>query len=84
MLTLNVVALFHGDAEYFRQYVKDIERYLQKLARLSDADIPRIVRVTCTGLVADYILSDPGYKFHGINCDIAPRPGPPPGLYWYL
>ena len=51
---LNVVSLFNGDAENVQQYVKDIERYLQ-LARLSESDIPRIVHVTCTGLVADFV-----------------------------
>ena len=51
---LSIVSLFNGDAENFRQYVKDIERYSQ-LARLNDSDIPRIVHVTCTCLVADFV-----------------------------
>ena len=51
---LSVVPLFNGDAENFRQYVKDVERY-SHLARLNDSDIPRIVHMTCTGLVADFV-----------------------------
>ena len=51
---LSVVPLFHEDAENLRQYVKDVERY-SHLARLNDSDIPRIVHVTITGLVADFV-----------------------------
>ena len=51
---LSVVPLFNGDAENFRQYVKDVERY-SHLARLNDSDIPHIVHMTCTGLVADFV-----------------------------
>ena len=51
---LSVVPLFNGDAENFRQYVKGVERY-SHLARLNDSDIPRIVHMTCTGLVADFV-----------------------------
>ena len=51
---LSVVPLFNGDSENFRQYVKDVERY-SHLARLNDSDIPRIVHMTCTGLVADFV-----------------------------
>ena len=51
---LQVVKTFDGDSTKFKQWVKDVERYSQ-MARLNDSDIPRIVHVTCTGLVADFV-----------------------------
>ena len=51
---LQVVNIFDGDSTRFKQWVKEVECYSQ-MARLSDADIPRIVHITCKGLVADFI-----------------------------
>ena len=51
---LQVVKTFEGDPSKFKQWAKDVERYAQ-MARLDNADIPRIVLMTCTGSVADFV-----------------------------
>ena len=50
----SIVQTFEGDPTQFKQWVRNIERYAQ-MARLRDQDIPQIVHVTCTGLVADFV-----------------------------
>ena len=50
----SIVQTFEGDPTQFKQWVRNIERYAQ-MARLRDEDIPQIVHVTCTGLVADFV-----------------------------
>ena len=51
---LQVVRTFEGDPSKFKQWIKDIERYAQ-MARLDDNDIPRIVLMTCSGSIADFV-----------------------------
>lgn len=50
----SIVHTFEGDPKQFKQWCRNIERYAQ-MARLNDSDIPQIVNVTCTGLVADFV-----------------------------
>jgi hypothetical protein len=49
-----VVTRFDGDPTKFKQYVRDIECYAQ-MAGLADKDIPRIVNITCSGAVKDFV-----------------------------
>ena len=51
---LQVVKTFEGDSSQFKQWVKEIEKYAQ-IARLDNTDIPRIVLMTCTGTVGDFV-----------------------------
>lgn len=49
-----VITIFEGDPEKFKQWIKDIEKYA-KMSDMNNEDIPKIAYVTCKGSVGDFI-----------------------------